>query len=130
MGPGHCLPGAFRGHVSGRPRDLPVTGLDSSGQDPSPEASFSLSGRGSVLIKMPSLRPWPHRGRLPEKPRPLPHPQPTKAIFQPLSVHSKLRRRCIHPSRGWKREENAKGPVQVPNRFSPAGSCPVHGLAL
>lgn len=69
-------------------RSAPVTALDSSGQDPSPHASFSLPGQGSVLIKMPRLWPWPAADTSQRSLGPSPRPQPTKAIFQPLHFHS------------------------------------------
>lgn len=130
MGPGRCLPVAFRCHVSGRPGICRCYSPRQPRPGPQPRSLILSPRSGSVLIKMPSLRPWPRSGRLPEKPRPFPQPQATKAIFQPLSVHSKLKGRCFNPSRGRKREENAKGLVQVPKRVSAASSCPVHGCAL
>lgn len=68
-------------------------------------------------------------GHLPEKPRPLPPPPAHKSDFSAPAFSQQLKGRCINPSRAWKREENAKGPVQVPDRFSPAGCCPRYCLA-
>lgn len=127
VGPGRCLPVPFRCHVSGRPGICQCYSPQQPRPGPQPRSLILSPRSGSVLIQMPSLQPWPRSGRLPEKPRPFPQPQATKAIFQPLSVHSKLKGRCFNPSRGRKREENAKGPVQVPKRVSaasPAQSTP------
>lgn len=81
---------------------------------------FVLSPVRAVLIKMPGLRHWPCTGHLPEKPQP--PPPAHKSDFSAPALSQQLKGRCINPSRGWKREENAKGPVQVPERFSTAGS--------
>lgn len=127
-------------HVTGRPRGRPHCGLwqqpgrqwfpnvGAEGAGPSPDVSFPLSGQGSGLIKIPSLQHWPLIGHLPEKPQPFPLPQPTKVISQPLRFHNSSKADAsILPGAGNVRRM-PRGLAQVPSRFSPAGSHPLHCL--
>lgn len=143
MGPGCWLSQAFHCQVSGRPRDLPLLQslTAAAGKAVNPLAlgrrerapaqmlpSLSLVGARSSLrcqacgsgcaldISQRSLGPSPC-------------PQPTKAISQPLRFHSSSKAdTSILPGAGNVRRM-PRGRLQVPNRFSPAASCPLHGLA-
>lgn len=64
--------------------DPPSAGAEVAG---SPDASFSLPGQGSDLIKMQSLWQWPCEDSSAEA-SPFPLPPPAKAISQPLHFPS------------------------------------------
>lgn len=86
-----CTPVAVFDSGSWEGSDSPGVGAEGAG--PSPNASFSLPGQGSVLIKMPSLRQRqrPGVGCFPKQPRPLPlHPVHRSDFSAPaFSQHSK-----------------------------------------
>lgn len=83
----------------------------------SPEASFSLPGQGSDLIKMHSLWQWPCEDSS-RRSLALP-PAPTrKGDFSAPAFSQQLQGRCINPSRAGNVRRMPRGRAQVPHRLS------------
>lgn len=122
LGPGCPFPWASCGHGSGGPETTPSQSLTAGtekavislvpGQRQLAPAQMLL--RSLSLVRAPSSLRCPACGGghwMPPKAASAPPPPPAhKSDPSAPAFSQQLKGRCINPSRGWKREGNAKGP--------------------